>query len=247
MESDNLLDFCELILGTPLEKREQGKGYLSLLQVFADGFTKLGLISDIVQGIICQLEGQSNIPAKGLDIPLLIRRAVSEDSPYPARGRNQGRGLVADDLKIILLCNLYITIAGQLRELTLRHPPGSLCHGLIDIVVTQGYNLALGLGIQIVPDKDTGLVPPQHPGRFITAANVGIIDHVIMQEGRRMDELYNTGKLYLCIPPVSCKLGCQDEQEGPEAFASARKEIDRKSTRLNSSHSQNSSPAVSVK
>src|SRR3990172_79009 len=225
MESDKLLDFCALIRGTPLEKGEQGKGYLPLLQVFSNGFTKLGFISDIVEGIVCQLEGHSNIPAKGFDIGLLIRGAVSKNGPHPAGGRNQGRGFVADDLKIILLCNLYITIAGQLRELTLRHPPGSLCHGLIDIVVTQGYNLALGLGIQIVADKDTGLVPPQHPGCFITAANVGIVEHVIMQKGCRMDEFYNTRKLYLRISPVSCKLGCQDEQEGPEAFASARKEI----------------------
>src|SRR3989304_2706723 len=225
MESDNIIYFCELILGTPLEKREQGKGYLSLLQVFSDGFTKLGLISDIVQGIICQLEGHSNIPAKGLDIPLLIRRAVSEDSPYPARGRNQGSGLVADDLKIIFLCNLYITMIGQLGKLTLRHPSGSLCHGFIDIVVTQGYNLALGLGVEIVAYKDAGLVPPQHPGCFITAANVSIVEHVIMQKGCRMDEFYNTRKLYLRISPVSCQLGCQDKQEGPEAFSPARKEI----------------------
>src|SRR3989304_2733595 len=225
MEADKLLDFCELLLGTPLEKGEQGKGYLPLLQVCSNGFTKLGFISDIVEGIICQLEGHSNIPAKGLYIGLLIRRAVSEDGPYPAGGRNQGSGLVADDLKIIFLCKLYITMIGQLGNLTLCHPSSSLCHGLIDIVVMQGYNLALGLGVEVITYKDAGLVPPQHPHCFITAADIGIVEHVIMQESCRMDEFHNTRKLYLRITRVSWNLFIEKASEGLVACGPARTKV----------------------
>ena len=63
------------------------------------------------------------------------------------------------------------------------------------------------LGIDIIARQDTGSIPPEGAGRRLATSKGGFINHVIVEEGGRVDQLKAGGYMSVVFPLITKVLG----------------------------------------
>jgi hypothetical protein len=74
-------------------------------------------------------------------------------------------------------------------------------------MVPEVDDLAEGFGVEIVADEDTDLVAPDFSGGSPTSADIGIVDHIVVEQGRGMNELHQTGELVMIATGIAAETG----------------------------------------
>jgi hypothetical protein len=74
-------------------------------------------------------------------------------------------------------------------------------------MVPEIDDLAKGFGVKIVADEDTDLVTPDFSGGSLASADIGFVDHVVVEQGRGMDELHQTGELVMIATGIAAEAG----------------------------------------
>ena len=109
--------------------------------------------------------------------------------------------------------------AGQLQDLTLGdHPAG----GGEDV---QGpHRIGLdhqleGAGEQEIPDQNAGGPAPDQVRRHLATAQRGRVHHIVMEQGRGVDELDGGGQLQRRIPSIAAQPRGGHGQQRTKALA----------------------------
>ena len=87
------------------------------------------------------------------------------------------------------------------------------------------HDLAHGLGIEIVPDQDADLIAPDATGRPAPSAQVGIVHHVIMEQGGGVDIFHQTAEQVVIRPGIAAEAGTEQEQQRTHPFAAAAQDM----------------------
>jgi len=74
-------------------------------------------------------------------------------------------------------------------------------------MVPEVDNLAEGFGVKIVADKDTDLVAPDFSGGSMASADIGLVDHIVVEQGRGMNKLHQTGELVMIATGIAAEAG----------------------------------------
>jgi hypothetical protein len=74
-------------------------------------------------------------------------------------------------------------------------------------MVPEVDDLAEGFGVEIVADEDTDLVAPDFSGASPASADIGIVDHIVVEQGRGMYELHQTGELVMIATGIAAETG----------------------------------------
>jgi hypothetical protein len=74
-------------------------------------------------------------------------------------------------------------------------------------MVPEVDDLAEGFGVEIVADEDTDLVAPDFSGGSPTSADIGIVDHIVVEQGRGMNKLHQTGELVMIATGIAAETG----------------------------------------
>ena len=82
-----------------------------------------------------------------------------------------------------------------------------------------------GRRVQIIPHENAGGIAPDVIGGHLSPAHVGMIDDVIMQKGRRMDEFDDGSQRMAPFPLVAAQRRCRKEQQGPKPLSAAADEM----------------------
>jgi hypothetical protein len=74
-------------------------------------------------------------------------------------------------------------------------------------MVPEVDDLAEGFGVEVVADEDTDLVSPDFSGGSAASADIGIVDHIVVEQGRGMNELHQTGELVMIATGIAAETG----------------------------------------
>jgi hypothetical protein len=77
-------------------------------------------------------------------------------------------------------------------------------------MVPEVDNLAEGFGVKIVADEDTDLVAPDFSGGSMASADIGFVDHIVVEQGRGMNKLHQTGELVMIATGIAAETGREE-------------------------------------
>ena len=78
-----------------------------------------GLVGRIIDRVVDQLEGDAEVAAIGFERVLGLFAGFGDDRGDAAGGGEQGRGLGADDVEIMVFAGVDLALGGQLVDLAL--------------------------------------------------------------------------------------------------------------------------------
>jgi hypothetical protein len=74
-------------------------------------------------------------------------------------------------------------------------------------MAVEVYDLAKGLRVKIVTDEDTDLIAPDFSGGSMASADIGLVDHIVVEQRRRVNELHQTGELVMIATGIAAEPG----------------------------------------
>src|SRR5205807_6489072 len=77
----------------------------------------------------------------------------------------------------------------------------------VDPMVPEVDDMTEGFGVEIVADEDADLVAPDFSGGSMASADIGIVDHIVMEQGGGMNELHQTGELVMIATGIAAETG----------------------------------------
>jgi hypothetical protein len=82
-------------------------------------------------------------------------------------------------------------------------------------------DLAHGFGVEVVTDQDADLISPDFSSGSTATPEVGVVDHVIVEERGGVDELDEAPQLVVLRPRVAAEAGAEEQQQRPDALPPA--------------------------
>ena len=107
----------------------------------------------------------------------------------------------------------------QLQHFALGDPVGGIGKDRLHLHRFQLDHQLEAARIQEVADQHAGRVAPDRVGGFTATAQVGLVDHVIVKQGRGVDELDHRGQLVRIRAAVVERAGRQQQQHRSQALA----------------------------
>ena len=160
----------------------------------------------VVERVVDQLEGDAQIVAVGGQRRLLGRRAVGDHGADLAGGAEQGRrswprsprdrpaSVVAVSLAVISCCTSPSAITAEAVERIVEHAQAAV-----------GDHELEGAAEQEVADQHRRLVAPDRVGGGRAAAQVAVVDHVVVQQRGGVDELDAGGEAELARAAIAAQ------------------------------------------
>jgi hypothetical protein len=148
------------------------------------------------------------------------RSAGQHAADAGAAAEQEGR-LPTDDLEVLFLRHVGIAVLGQLVQLTLNHPQGDVTQEADDVQFIVRQREGHRLDVQVVAEQDRDVVPPPGVDGEPPAPERGIVDDVVVDEGRRVNELDHRGVQHGTIAgvPAQSRRHQEDGRSNPLSAA----------------------------
>ena len=197
------------------------QGHLAVAEVVADALAHGRGVGRIVDHVVAQLKGDSEILAIGFERVLGIFARLGDDGRNAARGSEQRRRLRADDLQIMILTRLEPALCGELVDFSLgNHRRGvaeDLEHAQRSIFDHQFERAAE----QEVADEDARRIAPDEVGGALAAAHARAIDDIVVKQGCGVDEFDRRGELVVAGAGITEQGRGGERQHRPHALSAA--------------------------
>ena len=201
------------------ERQHHRQRDLALAEIVADVLAELGGLAAVVEHIVDKLERDAEIHADRTACGLLRLRAVGNDRTDLAGGSEQFGGLAADHGKILILGGGGILGGSKLHHFAFGDRRGSRGE---DVERAQRADLdhhPKRLAEQEIADQYARFVAPQHPRRQLAAPKFAFVDHIVMQQGRRMHELDRGRELDMAVDRIAGEMCHRQRQHRTQPFA----------------------------
>ena len=140
-------------------------------------------------------------------------------------GSKQHGGLAANNLEIGRLIGGQIAGGVQLHDLALGDGGRCLRQDAQHLERAIGDHQLKCAGEQEVADQNAGLVAEYLIGRGLTAPLRALIDHIVMEQGRGMDELDTGSEAIMPVTGIVAQIGTGEGQQRAQALATCRHHI----------------------
>ena len=220
-----VLDHLTVCLRAVAQQVEQGEGRPSLPQILADGFTQTIAVGGVVQGIVRELERHPEMLAEAEERLLLPVARAGDNGADLAGGRDQSGSLVLDDREVVGHRHRGVAVVIQLEDFAFGHFPAGVRQHFIDGMGAELHHLPHGFGIEIVAHQNADLIAPHLPGALASPADIGIVDHIVMQEGRGMDVFHQAAELPVVGAGVAAESRREHQEQRPNALAAAAENV----------------------
>ena len=137
----------------------------------------------------------------------------------------QHRRLAADDLHIGGFVGIRVAYLGQLQYLTFGDHVGRVRQDLHDLHVAQRHHHLEGAGIEKVAHQHAGRITPQRVGGRAAAAQIGGIDHVVVQQGGGVQEFDDGCECVLLAAVCAAGARAKQHHQWTQAFAARADDI----------------------
>ncbi len=204
---------------------DQRQGGLALRQVVTQVLAQLGRIGGVVQHVVGDLECEAQVHAVLEQLALEhVARAGCQRAQLGSGGE-QHRGLAFDHIEVRGLVGVGVVHVQQLQHLALGDAVGGVGEDLHDLHTVQLHHQLEAARIQEVPHQHAGRIAPQRIGGAATAALVGLVDHVVVQQGGGVDEFDDRGQLVVFGGDAPAGAAGKAHQHRPQALAAGRDDV----------------------
>ena len=78
-------------------------------------------------------------------------------------------------------------------------------------MVPEVDDLAESFGVEIVADEDADLIAPYFPGSSSASTDIGVVNHIVVEQRSGMNEFHQTGELVMIATGVTAETGGEQE------------------------------------
>ena len=197
-------------------------GFLVGGDVAADGLAKHLLVAIDVEIVVLQLEGQSYLFAKAIEIVGVLLRGPCEDGTNLQRTSQQHAGLQTDHLDILVLGHVRALLKLHVQLLTVAYLQRRLReeveHGFQPFCRTLRHHL-IGQYQHRVAREDGLVVVPLHVHRRFAATLVSIVHQVVVEQGVVVIGLQCAGRSQYALRILAEEVVGQQHQRRADALA----------------------------
>ena len=223
--ADRLAEHRGLRRRAAFDRDDQRQGRLALGEVVADVLAERAGVGRVVEHVVGDLERKPEIEAVARERVFLLRRQPGQHRAEPRRCREQHRGLALDHVQVGLLAGVRISDVEQLQHLALGDAVGGIGEDAHDAHVVQFHHHLERTRVQEIADQNAGRIAPHRVRGLAAAAQVRFVDHVVVQQGRGVDELDQRGELDVMAAAVAGRVRRDQVQHRPQALAAAADDV----------------------
>ena len=154
-----------------------------------------------------------------------MARQAGKDRAEPGCGREQHGGLAFDHVEASLFGGIGVADVEQLQHLAFGNAVGGIGEDAHDAHVVQLDHHLEGARIQEIAHQHAGRIAPQRVCRLVSAPQVRFVHHIVVQQGRGMDEFDQRGQRNVVVAAVAAGMGGQQVQHRPQALAAAADDV----------------------
>ena len=202
-----------------LEHRDERQCPFAFAQVGADRLAEAVLIGHEVERVVGDLKRDADVePVARQRLERLGGDAAEEAADTAARG-DERRRLLRDDPDVVRLGRDPAALAVELEDLRLGHGDGRAGEGFHDPAIVVPDEELEGLGVEMVADEDRRVVSPARVGRRPSAPQRRLIDDVVVDERRRVEQLDHGRQPHRPLAPRAREPRRQEEQDRAQTLA----------------------------
>src|SRR5208282_1018734 len=219
-------DFNLAALGrsATLERVDDGHGGLAFTQVAGDGLAEHTLGGGQVEDIVDDLEGNAEIAAVLAEALFLGGGGASQDAAYSHADGKQTGGFAVDEIEVLLRRNQLAQFL-HLEEFAFDQLLGQFDHHIQDAEIALLHGDLKGLHVEPIAGEDAHRVAPLRIGGGTAAADLGLVNNVVVDERGGVDDLDHRGQFYGAISLVAEKFRRKEQEGGTDALASAGTQV----------------------
>ena len=198
---------------------DHGERQLALVDVAAKGFADFGLLAGEVEEVVDDLEGEAEgvaEVAEAADGGFIGGGVLGAEV---AAGFDEGRGLAGDDVHVLALGEGEVAAAGDLHHLAFAHGDGGLADDAGGVLRLEAAAEVEGVAVEEIAHEDGVLVAPEAVDGGGAAADVGLVEDVVVDERGEVDELDDRSQHGVLGAHAAGGLGGEKQEGGAEHFA----------------------------
>ena len=157
--------------------------------------------------------------------PFLRLRSTGQHRAQLCRRLEQLGGLAVNHRHITFFAGVGVMAVEQLHDLALGDGIGGIGQNFHDPHVADVDHHLERTGIQKVAHQHAGLIAPDGVGCFPSAAQIGFVHHVVVQQGGGVDELDDGGGVDVSVAGIAAGARRQQHGRRPQPFATAVDDI----------------------
>lgn len=201
------------------EGQHDGQGDLALAEIVADILAECRHPAAIIQRIVDKLEGDAEIAAVGFERRGLGAVALRNDGADLGGGGKKRRRLRLDDAQVSVLGGAGVLGRGKLHHLALGDDRCGIGDDFEGAERSRLDHQLEGAAEQEISDENARLVAPQHPRGLRAAPHVAFVHHIVVKQGRRVQELDGCGELDVVGAVIAAHPRRRDGEHRPQALA----------------------------
>ena len=146
---------------------------------------------------------------------------VAEHRADLGAAAEQVRGLAADDVEVLVFADVEVAVLGQLVDLALDHPQRDVAQQPHDVERVLGERHRHRLDVEEVAGQHGDVVAPARVHGLLAAAQLGVVDDVVVDEGGGVDELHHGGVQHRAAAGVAAQPRRHQQHRRPHPLAAA--------------------------
>ena len=207
------------------QRVDQGQRGLAFLQVVAELFAQFVDMARVIEYVIDDLEGLAQARPVACTASLGVGVSARQHCADSGRRLEQRGGLAIDHLHVARLGHRGIAYVEQLQDLALGDAVGGVCQDAHHAHAADANHHLEGARVKEVPDQHAGCIAESSIRCRAAATQSGLIDNVIVQQSRRMDELDGGSQFMLGGAAVTKRTADQQQDRRPQPLASRADDV----------------------
>ncbi len=153
------------------------------------------------------------------------RVGAGQQRAKAGRGGEQHRGLALDHPQVGGLVGVRVAHVQQLQHLALGDGVGGVGQDPLHVHALEFDHQLEAARVQEVADQHRGGIAPDRVRGLAAAAQVGFVDHVVVQQGGGVDELDHRRQLVGVCTMVAKRAGGEQQQHRPQPLAAGTDDV----------------------
>ena len=204
---------------------DQWQGRFSLGQVIADVFPHAGRLAVIVENIVGYLE-RAPQPVSEVGKGCFRFLGLPRDDSAETAGCFEQLGrFVFDHLQVRGFIDFRVAHVEQLLNFALRDGVRRVRKNFHHMHGFHTHHHLEAAAVEKITDQDTRGIAPDCMGRFLAAAGIGFIHHVVMQQGGGVNELDDRCQVDMFFARVAAGMGTDHQQHRAQSFSAAGDDV----------------------
>ena len=204
---------------------DQRQRHFPFAQVAGDRLAHRFGVAGEVEQVVDDLERHAEVEAVFLERLLLIAGHLGQHAADLRAAAEEKGGLAAHDVEVLVLGNAGIAVLRQLVQLALDHVQGDVAQGADDFELVVRQRHRHRLDVQIVAEQHGDVVAPPRVHGQPPAAEVRVVDDVVVDERRGVDELDDGGVEDRPIAGVTDEARGHQQDRRPDPLAAAGPDV----------------------